>query len=1383
MNLGVIRSSGFLTGMLTRFTPPEDGKYEFRALTGNSDWFSLWLDLNRDGNFSSGERICQTDLKTSGPQQLLANTSYNLMLAHGSPTGSTSSSLDFQTRSEDGGWSSWTTVDPQDPGQYKYYHLTFDGNLSDRISPFTFYQYGATERMDMQDLAPAQVHRLSGSPSKNEGNATLATGQWSHLSSQIDQVNGLQEVFLNGNSIARKSFNSNQSPGPLSGASWSFGASTVPFSIDEIRLSAEIRSPDWIQASYRNQAGTFNFPTLGSVTGENAFTSASEYIINAETYFEKMITATGNPVAFLATGLPGGITIDPTDGNLSGTPVRAGIYQAEIQAIYLDYSVATQMVSLNVQPGYPQVLLNNVISNDTSSLTIEYEVNATGGDDPEVFILADLVDHGTNLYAWKYRKSLGKQGFGPGSTVLGGLDADQRYYVRIYAENIVGSSWTGKEFFVNRQIELPHLPTTLNLWYDALDPMGTNDYNLPAPTAGTPIEIWKNKAREENDDIAEKKHLRIGTGSGTPLISLDGYNGTPVVEFDGDDWLANQFDIWNHHRSSWRDNGYSAFAISRYTGGKNGRVITAGNGFNWLMGHWKNRLGTYYFYGWVDQGFEADLDFHMFELSHQAYKESSDPTTRIWNDGVAGSYFRGNPKGSNGWRGIPSTISLGAWNNGRESSDCQVGEFMLFFGEIEEDKRLLIEGYLAHKWGIKLPSIHPWAKEGPSFGETITQGVTPVGTTGRTDSPIAINREPANLRQNSATLTGQLVNPGLGNLTGGIFSPTDYPGLQLWLDASTGATYDEEQLQPAEPWTPKVLQEVVLQLDANDSTMITMSDNDVPGWTDKSGNGYDMVAQGSPVRVDYINDSTLKVVRLVGDRNIGGDSLYSTKEWDKTTRAFTMFAVARYASNDWWKQMRLISDRTNNNWLFGFHWRQVGRQYFNGWVKQSGLSTNIDFHVLSASVSSSDSAESWLDFNENTQNPNGASNNSNYYMPRKLQFGGWQSRSEFSTGEIAEFIAFNQVLVDTDRKKVEGYLGHKWSMEYNLPSGHDYEQSPPTDWAPSSESSLQAWYDANDSSSIVTNFVKEWKDSANGNIFYQSDISSRPEYIENGINGMPAVMFDGVENFLEIDSRFGLNKNPDLMVIGVTTIGTLGVDLTHPGDSVSGFTGNSPSSQTPNKAIDNDPNTKYLNYDVNNSGLIVTTQVSGVVNGLSFTSANDMPARDPSSFVLEGSLDGGTTYSIIAEGTMPAFSDRGQRKQVPIENSASFNTYRITFPSIVDFNSSDEMQIAELELLGVPASEEWLSVNRVFQLGSKSRKRILAGSAGSWRFNDGFNKLSGTYPQARRVCKSWVRSAGSRIQRILLFPKWNSTNNIRGRKWRSRTSKRYRGFYVYRSRL
>ena len=80
---------------------------------------------------------------------------------------------------------------------------------------------------------------------------------------------------------------------------------------------------------------------------------------------------------------------------------------------------------------------------------------------------------------------------------------------------------------------------------------------------------------------------------------------------------------------------------------------------------------------------------------------------------------------------------------------------------------------------------------------------------------------------------------------------------------------------------------------------------------------------------------------------------------------------------------------------------------------------------------------------------------------------------------------------------------------------------------------------------------------ANGNIFLQEEISARPEYIQNGINGMPAVNFDGIENFLEISSRFGLNKNPDLMVFAVTAAGLSGVDLTLPEDTVSATTNNS----------------------------------------------------------------------------------------------------------------------------------------------------------------------------------------------------------------------------------
>ena len=280
---------------------------------------------------------------------------------------------------------------------------------------------------------------MSGLPSQGEGNESLSINHWNYLTAQVDLAQGIQEVFLNGESVSRQSFNTTTQPLPLDGVSWVFGASTVPFSIDEIRLTDSVLSIDWVRASYENQAGNFNFPILGSVSGENAFTSAAEYTIEAEVYFEETASATGNPVAYLATGLPGGITIDPTDGKLSGIPLRAGSFEAQIQAIYLDYSTAFQQITLNIIPGPPQVLLSNVISNDTSSLTIEFEVNATGGDDPNVFIVADLEDHGTDLYAWKYRNNIGKHGFGNHNAVLSGLDADQRYYVRIFAENIAGN--------------------------------------------------------------------------------------------------------------------------------------------------------------------------------------------------------------------------------------------------------------------------------------------------------------------------------------------------------------------------------------------------------------------------------------------------------------------------------------------------------------------------------------------------------------------------------------------------------------------------------------------------------------------------------------------------------------------------------------------------------------------------------------------------------------------------------------------------------------------------------------------------------------------------------------------------------------------------------
>ena len=140
--------------------------------------------------------------------------------------------------------------------------------------------------------------------------------------------------------------------------------------------------------------------------------------------------------------------------------------------------------------------------------------------------------------------------------------------------------------------------------------------------------------------------------------------------------------------------------------------------------------------------------------------------------------------------------------------------------------------------------------------------------------------------------------------------------------------YDPNDTPDSIPWHPGVVQEVIFHLDANDSETLILSDEDVAEWSDKSGNGYDMIADGHPRLVEYMYDANLKVVRFESDQQdkkdnkAGGDSLYTEKEWDTSTGDLTMFAIARYASDEdeLFKNNFVISDRsTKKSWSIGFY--------------------------------------------------------------------------------------------------------------------------------------------------------------------------------------------------------------------------------------------------------------------------------------------------------------------------------------------------------------------------------------------------------------------------------------------------------------------------------
>ena len=142
------------------------------------------------------------------------------------------------------------------------------------------------------------------------------------------------------------------------------------------------------------------------------------------------------------------------------------------------------------------------------------------------------------------------------------------------------------------------------------------------------------------------------------------------------------------------------------------------------------------------------------------------------------------------------------------------------------------------------------------------------------------------------------------------------------------------------------------------------------------------------------------------------------------------------------------------------------------------------------------------------------------------------------------------------------------------------------------------------------------------------------------------------------------------------------VDLTSPGDAVVALlTEDSPGGERVPLAIDNNPNTKYLNFTGKNntpSGLSISTG-GGIVSGIALTSANDAPERDPATYTLSGSNDG-STWTDIASGNVPAFGARFERQSWAIDNTASYSDYKLIFNTTASSNGCC-MQVAEVELL------------------------------------------------------------------------------------------------------
>ncbi|HIL72062.1 MAG TPA: tandem-95 repeat protein, partial [Verrucomicrobia bacterium] len=187
------------------------------------------------------------------------------------------------------------------------------------------------------------------------------------------------------------------------------------------------------------------------------------------------------------------------------------------------------------------------------------------------------------------------------------------------------------------------------------------------------------------------------------------------------------------------------------------------------------------------------------------------------------------------------------------------------------------------------------------------------------------------------------------------------------------------------------------------------------------------------------------------------------------------------------------------------------------------------------------------------------------------------------------------------------------------------------------------------------------------------------------VNDPPTAVEDGFEvvegsGFNILDVLANDSIDPDVgETLEILSAGILS-DVTQPGDIIVASSDNSPGSEGAANAIDDQP-TKYLNFDIENTGFTVTPSVGAtIVTGLTLQSANDSPDRDhPASYLLEGSNDG-SSFSTISQGGVPAFAERFDIVQINFNNSSAYTTYRLIFPSVS--GSTCCMQIAEVEFLG-----------------------------------------------------------------------------------------------------
>jgi alpha-L-fucosidase 2 len=162
---------------------------------------------------------------------------------------------------------------------------------------------------------------------------------------------------------------------------------------------------------------------------------------------------------------------------------------------------------------------------------------------------------------------------------------------------------------------------------------------------------------------------------------------------------------------------------------------------------------------------------------------------------------------------------------------------------------------------------------------------------------------------------------------------------------------------------------------------------------------------------------------------------------------------------------------------------------------------------------------------------------------------------------------------------------------------------------------------------------------------------------------------DGVKGWFDQD-QFGCYQ-----ILADLTLDFGGIEISSPSGHGNG------DGKTIGGSADGDPASKWCITDLPAAGTPVSWQLKlaapGNAANYSLTSAEDVPDRDPRTWVLDGSADGNTWITLDRRSDV-SFEQRRQRKSFAVAKPGAYRFYRFTFTP-----KTNGFQVAEIALDGV----------------------------------------------------------------------------------------------------